>query len=649
MTLTGEFMGTPQYMSPEQIAAGRAPLDHRTDIYSLGATLYELLTLEPPFPGERREQVIAQIIGKDPAPLRRINRKVPVDLETICLKAMEKDPDRRYQTAGQMAADLRAYVNRFAISAKRAGPTTRAIKWCRRRPAVAGLLGAVVLLAIAAGALAYGAHRSNARMLDMQRQQAIDDAFVWAIGGDFAASEAAIRRAESLGASPGWICMMRGQVAFERGDAVIAITQLEQAVQLMPDSVAARGLLARACALVSRHERNAALLRELNALAPISAEDYLFKGFAQTADSPVEALRTLDEGIKRRDSALARLIRTTARTGHAMMTGNARDVELALEDAIVAKSMLPDNVVALRTHLLAHLVGANVLEEAGDATRRAICLTEAQRDAEALGGFPGNSLAHDARAWYFEHIGDDEAAITEWCARAEATGAWWGCAWEYYRMGAMEQALTAIERTALPQRDMRYYLWRACIVLELPERHGEALADYDSAMRSNPQGYNVLMPQMILYLLGRKSDARAAVARLGEQYRNMPAWMPAWYQHLFRYVSGNLPAEELLRTAGASRGHRCEAHFWIGLSSLAEGDRHRATAHFRDSVATRVFDFFEYTWSRCFLARLQQDPTWPPWIPRGEATERRSEKATEGSAGVLPATQPASAPEEGQP
>ena len=112
MTMTGEFVGSPLYMSPEQITAGRVPVDHRTDIYSLGATLYETLTLTPPYRGERRDQILAQILHKDPLPPRRLNRKIPVDLETICLKAMEKDPDRRYQTAGQFAEDLRRYVNR---------------------------------------------------------------------------------------------------------------------------------------------------------------------------------------------------------------------------------------------------------------------------------------------------------------------------------------------------------------------------------------------------------------------------------------------------------------------------------------------------------------------------------------------------------
>ena len=102
MTMTGEFVGTPAYMSPEQITAGRIPVDHRTDIYSLGATLYELLTLQRPFAGSRRDQVLAQIVQKDPTLPRRRDRHVPLDLETICLKAMEKDPDRRYQTAAAM-------------------------------------------------------------------------------------------------------------------------------------------------------------------------------------------------------------------------------------------------------------------------------------------------------------------------------------------------------------------------------------------------------------------------------------------------------------------------------------------------------------------------------------------------------------------
>ena len=150
VTMTGEFVGTPAYMSPEQITAGRTPLDHRTDIYSLGATLYELLTLRPPFAGERRDQVLAQILHKEPVPPRKLNPKVPVDLETICLKALEKDPDRRYPTAKAMADDLHRYLDRFAIAAKRAGPAARLAKLVRRNKLATAALALILLLAAAA-------------------------------------------------------------------------------------------------------------------------------------------------------------------------------------------------------------------------------------------------------------------------------------------------------------------------------------------------------------------------------------------------------------------------------------------------------------------------------------------------------------------
>jgi serine/threonine protein kinase len=170
LTITGEFVGTPAYTSPEQVTAGRIPLDHRTDIYSLGATLYELLTLQPPFAGKQRDQVLAQIVHKDPRPPRKVNPRVPVDLETICLKALEKDPDRRYQTAAALAEDLRRYVNRFAISARRVGPVQRLLKWGRRHPATAASLGCLLLSVAVALGFAFWVHHERQQRLAEQEQ-----------------------------------------------------------------------------------------------------------------------------------------------------------------------------------------------------------------------------------------------------------------------------------------------------------------------------------------------------------------------------------------------------------------------------------------------------------------------------------------------
>ena len=145
VTRTGDVFGTLRYMSPEQAAGRRIEVDHRTDVYSLGATLYELLTLEPIFPGQDRPAVLHQILTEDPRPLRQVDRAVPTDLETIVLKAVAKAPQDRYATAGEMAADLRRFLDGRPITARRPSVLDRGRKWVRRHPAY---VGAALLLLV---------------------------------------------------------------------------------------------------------------------------------------------------------------------------------------------------------------------------------------------------------------------------------------------------------------------------------------------------------------------------------------------------------------------------------------------------------------------------------------------------------------------
>ena len=238
MTVSGEFVGSPTYMSPEQITAGRIPLDHRTDIYSLGATLYELLTLQPPFVGQRRDQGVAQIIHKEPIAPRKVNRKVPQDLETICLKAMEKDPDKPYQTAGDMAKDLRMYVSRFAISARRVGPVGRLVRWARRSRATAAALAGLAIALILAGFFSARMYSEHRQILDEQREQALERATASALSGDSEQATQDIFDAEQMGASPGRVRLLYGLLAWRHEDYPETVKQLEQARKLMPDSVA---------------------------------------------------------------------------------------------------------------------------------------------------------------------------------------------------------------------------------------------------------------------------------------------------------------------------------------------------------------------------------------------------------------------------
>src|SRR5262245_17093916 len=132
LTMTGDLVGTLRYMSPEQALARRVVIDHRTDIYSLGATLYELLTLQPPVTGADRQELLRQIAFEEPVPPRRLSRGVPAELETIVLKALEKNPQDRYATAQELADDLRRFRNDEPIQARRPSLVQRARKWARR-------------------------------------------------------------------------------------------------------------------------------------------------------------------------------------------------------------------------------------------------------------------------------------------------------------------------------------------------------------------------------------------------------------------------------------------------------------------------------------------------------------------------------------
>ena len=151
LTRTGDLPGTSRYMSPEQASGSRALVDRRTDVYALGATLYELLALRPAVPGEHHQEILRRIAEEEPYPLRRLNPGVPRDLATIIAKAMSKDPARRYETAWQMADDLGRFLEGRPVLARPSGPAARALRWCRRKPMIAGLTAALAL-ALVAGA-----------------------------------------------------------------------------------------------------------------------------------------------------------------------------------------------------------------------------------------------------------------------------------------------------------------------------------------------------------------------------------------------------------------------------------------------------------------------------------------------------------------
>src|SRR5262249_21993713 len=190
LTHHDSLLGTPRYMSPEQARTGA--IDGRTDVYSLGATLYELLTLRPPFDGASAAELVEQIGGREPLPPRLIDRRIPRDLETIVLKTLAKRPNDRYASATALAEDLARFLNREPVKARRISPIGRFWRVARRHPGITAVttVSAAVVLAIATYAYVRIYHERN----EARSAQKRTDAALLAKEEEASKARAAVRR-----------------------------------------------------------------------------------------------------------------------------------------------------------------------------------------------------------------------------------------------------------------------------------------------------------------------------------------------------------------------------------------------------------------------------------------------------------------------
>ena len=598
LTRTGEVMGTPFYMAPEQISAGVGPVDARTDVYSLGVTLYELLTLRTPFTGELREQGGSRRVAEEAVPPKLHSRAARSGLQTSSLRPCGKNAARRYQSARELANDLRYYAAGRPITARPLSPLGRCARWTQRHRTWAATIAGIALLAIATAFFAYRSHVSEARWTDAQFAALFETAQLAALEGDLDRAAKAIDKADKLGAPARQLLLLRGQLDLQAGRFQDACDQLEQARKHMPKSLAVHALLANAYQSNEEHEKAAAVVSTLGTFQPVTLQDYLLLGQAQFTTDFERALETLDQAVQLdKTSVQARLTRGRVLVERAMDTASAELAELALQDLEIARAMLEPNFYLLGNIVYARLVAATAYSVTGDQTRRKQHLDEAGKVAKALEEFPEQYQSHRWRALYYDYLGDDDNAIAAW-----------------QQMEEWQIALLAL-------------------TLFRHDRCDEAitLCDYRLSQFDNARSTQFFRSLLLSASADSPEVVREAFESPGKE--TLDALNAHRFHYTFNCVLGDLPKaraesqkfraflksgtlfDELLKRSAHSRIALCQARFYIGMTLLAAGDREAAQRHYSQCAQYRILSYLEDYMSRAFLAHLERNPEWPKWIP----------------------------------
>jgi len=639
LTISGAIMGTPAYMSPEQVRGDR-DVDHRTDIYSLGVTLYEVLTGQKPFAGQTRAQVIDAICTREPAPPRRLNPCVPRDLETICLRAMEKDPQRRYPTAAELAEDLRRFAEGRPIRARRVSWLGRALRWARRHKAVttAGLsVGTVIILA---AALLWTSVQNRAREADRLLTEAYERLAFFDYRNPGVVRDT-LQRAAVLRADPFRLALTEALACMGANDPHGALRNLDLAARYTPRDARLGYLRAWALWRTDQRAEARALLEQIDARGgPDCAEAWFFRGLAVHFDDPDAAIesyrRACDLRAQQRDfypQAMLHLARAQNQRLYARRElDQFGEVTASLEQLVRHKlyGAYPYYLLSIAHRLAAevHHGGAGTRADNSATSRHYELALEWARRGQALD--PADDRPIVAEAECLESMGRLDEAIaarTRALAVADANVKRWEnlhYRWRlHYWRGELDAARQDLDACASydPNSFLYRHLYPALIdaeqgALEAAVAHVRAIAD-----EQPDDATAVLWAATGLRLLGRPDEAAALLAervdRVDFGTGLVPPQTPAWMEALYKAMLTDGQVDALLAmAAGKPTSWKLwgEAYFHAAARLLAAGDRPRAMEYL-DRAYRSFDDDRRYTYhARLLYIRMRESASWPPWI-----------------------------------
>ena len=630
LTRSTEMVGTPAYMACEQITGPSTAIDRRTDVYSLGVTLYVMLTLRRPFEGETYEQTIHQILRREPKPPRKIDSRIPADLETICMRAIEKEPCARFTDAGELARDLRRWIEGFSIASRPVGPVGRAIKWTRRHPWRAGVIAALVALAIVVPTgLTFFRVAGND---DISRcEETLLD--------DYRHCGLALRQL-------GWVSRLGGDhyrydfvraFAYVRTEPERSVKLLHKVLEQRPDDRDAHYLLAWAYTRKAYTEglepwadaeRQIDLGDALEGEVEASAAGWFFRGLAMSGFDPKQAERSYDEAIRRRNNFTQAMLHQGRAMNQIMYSlrdgsyyrkavGQLEHVALGQRDQAYPRYLLAT----------AHLLAAEIFQAEGkpaEAEEAYSACLKAARDAQMVE--PESPRGYAIEATYYESRGDYAAAIEVWerydtpAIRKSDSDKSERYAYQmrlHYWLGQYAAA-ERMRGLRYPQKAESHYdadeSFYAALIAVGAARGTDAeqfLSDGTARVGHNPE-YRLRL-DAAYRLVGIESPAELLPQVADERCKLSPGWTPEWLTVLVRYQRAEVEWAEVVKAARSETHGKSDerlrlagAFFFRGVNELAAGRRKQALTDLQECYQRRDNENYCFR-AKMLLIKLQRE------------------------------------------
>ncbi len=647
LTLTGELMGTPAYLSPEQVRGDESQIDHRTDIYSLGVTLYEILCGRRPFQARNRDQVIRSICNDEPVRPRSIDRHIPPDLETICLRAIAKEPKRRFATAHEMAEELRRVAACKTIHSKAPNWGSRAVRGMGRHRGVIGigLLTALCLVLGSGYSLSYFASRRD------QSNALLQQAYEQLVYFDYRSPQLVanqVDKAEALGADPLQLDMVKALMSLGRSDNPDAISRLRSVVNRSSSSADSSPKYLLAWALWRDHQtaESRAVFEQASAVGePTKPDEWFFRGLASHFDRPnlaLEAYQRANELRAAKQLFFPQAILHLARAYNQQMYSARDDGVFESAQAILMQLIkqghyraYPYYLLSITQRLSGDIQGVALGSDSPQVQTRYRDALESARQGQQVD--PNDERPITAEAECLERL-DLLADALEARNRAFAIASTESnrCEALHYRwrlhywLDNFEAAQKDIASHAqcmpdsLPYAHV-YHSWVAAEAGDVDQALAEARAP---ASEAPDDAQAVLWSAACLQFLGHAGEAMSLLEKKRDAVRMnanlVPPQSEAWMSALFDFAMSRRTLEELLALADKSqepRKLRAEGFFHAAMKALGRGEIGEAKLRLEQAVS--CFDSeVRYTYhARTLLERMEKDAHWPHWLEEKDANQ----------------------------